>query len=52
MKTPRIVNAVGHIDDDLVSGANRAKVVNNSELSILTQDYFIVCPLGQPLAVR
>ena len=26
MKTPRIVNAVGHIDDDLVSGANRAKV--------------------------
>ena len=25
MKTPRIVNAVGHIDDDLVSGATRAK---------------------------
>ena len=30
MKTPRIVNAVGHIDDDLVSGANRAKVVKKN----------------------
>ena len=28
------------------------KVVNNSDLSILTQDYFIACTLGQPLAVR
>lgn len=27
MKTPRIVNAIGHINDDLVSGANRAKAV-------------------------
>ena len=30
MKTPRIVNAVGHIDDDLVSGANRAQVVKKN----------------------
>ena len=30
MKTPRIVNAVGHIDDDLVSGTNRAKVVKKN----------------------
>lgn len=30
MKIPRIVNAVGHIDDDLVSGANRAKVVKKN----------------------
>ena len=30
MKTPRIVNAVGHIDDDLVSGANCAKVVKKN----------------------
>ena len=30
MKTPRIVSAVGHIDDDLVSGANRAKVVKKN----------------------
>lgn len=30
MKIPRIVNAVGHIDDDLVSGANRAKVVKRT----------------------
>ncbi len=30
MKTPRIVNAVGYIDDDLVSGANRAKVVKKN----------------------
>ena len=30
MQTPRIVNAVGHIDDDLVSGANRAKVVKKN----------------------
>lgn len=30
MKTPRIVNAVGHIDDDLVSDANRAKVVKKN----------------------
>ena len=30
MKTPRIVNAVGHIDDDLVSGATRAKAVKKN----------------------
>ena len=30
MKTPRIVNAVGQIDDDLVSGANRAKVAKKN----------------------
>ena len=30
MKTPRIAKAVGHIDDDLVSGANRAKVVKKN----------------------
>ena len=30
MKTPRIVNAVGHIDDDLVSGATRAKSVKKN----------------------
>ena len=30
MKTSRIVNAVGHIDDDLVSGANRAKVIKKN----------------------
>ena len=30
MKTPRIVNAVGHIDDDLVSGANREKAVKKN----------------------
>ena len=30
MKTPRIVNAVGHIDDDLVSGATRAKTVKKN----------------------
>ncbi len=30
MKTPRIANAVGHIDDDLVSGANRAKAVKKN----------------------
>ena len=30
MKTPRIVNAVGHIDDDLVSGATRAKVIKKN----------------------
>ena len=30
MKTPRIANAVGHIDDDLVSGANRAKIVKKN----------------------
>ena len=30
MKTPRIVNAVGHIDDDLVSGATRAKAVKKT----------------------
>ena len=30
MKTPRIVNAVGHIDDDLVSGATRAKAAKKN----------------------
>ena len=30
MKTPRIVNAVGHIDDDLVSGATRAKAIKKN----------------------
>ena len=30
MKTPRIVNAVGHIDDDLVSGATRAKATKKN----------------------
>ena len=30
MKTPRIVNAVGHIDDNLVSGATRAKAVKKN----------------------
>lgn len=30
MKTPRIVNAVGHIDDALVSGATRAKAVKKN----------------------
>ena len=30
MKTPRITHAVGHIDDDLVCGANRKKVVKKS----------------------
>ena len=30
MKTQRIVNAVGHIDDDLVSGATRAKAVKKN----------------------
>ena len=30
MKTPRIANAVGHIDDDLVSGATRAKATKKN----------------------
>ena len=30
MKTPRIVNAVGHIDDDLVSGTTRTKAVKKN----------------------
>ena len=30
MKTPRIVNAIGHIDDELVSGATRAKAVKKN----------------------
>ena len=30
MKTPRITRAVGHIDDDLVCGANRKKVVKKN----------------------
>ena len=30
MKTPRIANAVNNIDDNLISGANRAKVVKKN----------------------
>ena len=54
MKTPRIANAIGQIDDDLVAGAAKCKTKNKKHWLIwgsLAAFSRIVCPSARAAAI-